>query len=64
MEIWLEVIICNLLSDNGIKYGYEKLMICSDGSVMNPDFTIYLDNGEILYWEHVGTLGNEKYDTD
>lgn len=59
-----EVIICNLLSDNGIKYDYEKLLTCPDGNVMNPDFTIHLDNGEILYWEHVGMLGNEKYDTD
>lgn len=57
-----EVIICNLLYNNGIKYIYEKNITCPDGSTMNPDFTIQLNNNDVLYWEHVGMLGKEEYD--
>lgn len=56
-----EVIICDLLSKAGIKYEYERLLEYEPGKVINPDFTIFLEGGKELYWEHIGMLGNEKY---
>ncbi len=59
-----EVIICDLLAKSGIKYEYERLLEYEPGKVINPDFTIFLDDGRELYWEHIGMLGNEKYSED
>lgn len=56
-----EVIICDLLAKSGLKYEYERLLEYEPGKVINPDFTIFLDDGRELYWEHIGMLGNEKY---
>ena len=56
-----EVIICDLLSKACIKYEYERLLEYEPGKVINPDFTIFLEGGKELYWEHIGMLGNEKY---
>lgn len=56
-----EVIICNLLAKSGLKYEYERLLEYEPGKVINPDFTIFLEDGSELYWEHIGMLGNEKY---
>ncbi len=59
-----EVIICNLLYNAGIRYKYEEVLEYEPGKIINPDFTIMLSNGKKVYWEHVGMLGNEKYDSD
>lgn len=59
-----EVIICDLLAKSGLKYEYERLLEYEPGKVINPDFTIFHDGGQELYWEHVGMLGNEKYSED
>ena len=59
-----EVIICDLLAKSGIKYEYERLLEYAPGKKINPDFTIFLDDGRELYWEHVGMLGNEQYSED
>ena len=59
-----EVIICDLLAKSGLKYEYERLLEYEPGKVINPDFTIFLDDGRELYWEHIGMLGNEKYSED
>lgn len=59
-----EVIICDLLAKAGLKYEYERLLEFEPGKVINPDFTIFLDGGKELYWEHIGMLGNEKYSED
>lgn len=56
-----EVIICDLLAKSGIKYKYEEPLYYQPGKHIMPDFTIYLKNGDIRFWEHVGMLGNEKY---
>lgn len=56
-----EVIICDLLAKEGIKYSYEKKLYYKDSNYILPDFTIYSDNGEI-YWEHFGMVGVEEYD--
>lgn len=59
-----EVIICDLLAKSGIKYEYERLLEYKPGKKINPDFTIFLDGGKELYWEHIGMLGNEQYSDD
>ena len=57
-----EVIICNLLATARIAYKYEEPLLYGDGKRISPDFTIYLPDGTIRYWEHLGMLGNEEYD--
>lgn len=59
-----EVIICDLLAKSNLNYEYEKLLEYAPGKVINPDFTIFLDDGRVFYWEHIGMLGNEKYSED
>ena len=45
-----------------VSYEYERLLDCPDFPV-KPDFTILDNKGEpILYWEHLGMLGEEEYD--
>ncbi|AKN33774.1 ATP-dependent DNA helicase RecQ [Clostridium carboxidivorans P7] len=56
-----EVIIANLLYENGIEYEYEKKLFYRSGKIV-PDFTITLSNGREKYWEHLGMIGTEKYD--
>ena len=57
-----EVIIANLLHAADIKYQYEEKLYYTDTKWIEPDFTLFLPNGEKLYWEHVGMLGKEEYD--
>jgi ATP-dependent DNA helicase RecQ len=57
-----EVIIANLLAQNGISYEYEKRLEYEKGKWIEPDFTITLPDGRELYWEHLGMLGVESYD--
>lgn len=57
-----EVIIANLLAQNGISYEYEKKLEYEKGKWIDPDFTITLPDGRELYWEHLGMLGVESYD--
>ena len=60
-----EVIICNLLHNAGIKYKYEeKLYYGNAGKWIEPDFTIEKSNGSKVFWEHVGMLGKEDYDSN
>lgn len=56
-----EVIICDLLAKEGIKYKYEEKLYYTDSDYILPDFTIYTDKGKI-YWEHFGMVGIEEYD--
>ncbi|MDR1881957.1 MAG: AAA family ATPase, partial [Prevotella sp.] len=56
-----EVIIANELYHADIKYVYEKELPLSDGTKWHPDFTLRLKNGEEIYWEHLGMLGNRNY---
>lgn len=57
-----EVIIANLLAQNGISYEYEKKLEYENCRWIEPDFTIALPDGRELYWEHLGMLGVESYD--
>ena len=60
-----ETIIVNLMSGNRIRFVYEEpltLEIPGRGRItLYPDFTIYLDSGEIIIWEHLGMLSNDGY---
>ena len=56
-----EVIIANLLYENGIKYRYEEPLIVG-GYRKRPDFTIKdEESGKIWYWEHCGMMSDNKY---
>lgn len=57
-----EVIIANLLYENDIEYEYEKKLYYATNKYIRPDFTIKLDNGKEIYWEHLGMIGTESYD--
>lgn len=59
-----EVIISNLLFEAGIKYEYEKPLYYDGEKHIMPDFTLFLSNKKEIYWEHVGMLGKEKYDSN
>lgn len=62
-----EVIIANLLDSKskemGFDYKYEKDLILANGSTIHPDFTIEMP-GKVIYWEHLGMLGDKKYSRD
>lgn len=56
-----EVIITNLLVNNGIEsFIYETILYAPDKTFYLPDFTINV-NGKTYYWEHVGMLDKPKY---
>ena len=56
-----EMSIANALADRGIKYIYELPLIIK-GIPIHPDFTFYsFSRGKVIYWEHVGMLGEEEY---
>ncbi|MGG4489722.1 RecQ family ATP-dependent DNA helicase [Metabacillus idriensis] len=57
-----EVIISNLLHHHGISYEYEKELFYDRNKRLSPDFTIKL-NGKEYYWEHLGMIGKDDYDT-
>jgi ATP-dependent exoDNAse (exonuclease V) alpha subunit len=56
-----ETLIANELYHAGITYSYEKKLLLQDGSKWLPDFTLQLDDGKELYWEHLGMWGNHNY---
>ena len=57
-----EVIIANMLLDEDVPYEYERVLGDPNFPV-KPDFTIFDRRGEpILYWEHLGMLGEREYD--
>lgn len=62
--IWVrsksEVIIANILFRSNINFEYEEKLYYKKGKWKEPDFTIR-HNGKTLYWEHLGMLGDEKY---
>ena len=56
-----EVIIANMLFDNGIEdVLYEEPLLASDGTFYLPDFTIKW-KGKTYYWEHLGMLDIPNY---
>ncbi|MBR5413671.1 MAG: AAA family ATPase [Fibrobacter sp.] len=57
-----EVIIANMLSEQDIKFEYEKPLYAPDGTMFLPDFTVIF-KGEEYYWEHLGMLDRPNYAT-
>jgi ethanolamine utilization protein EutP (predicted NTPase) len=56
-----EVIIANMLNENGVSYEYEKELVI-DGIKKLPDFTIEdAESGITWYWEHCGMMNNASY---
>ena len=56
-----EALLADLLYYHGIEYEYEK-ELALNGQVIHPDFTIQLPGGRVLYWEHLGMLGDPGYE--
>lgn len=68
-----EMTICEMLLLYGIEFRYEAaLKLCkitarADGTAVMetktvyPDFTIFLPDGTVIYWEHFGMLDKESY---
>ena len=55
-----EVIIANILFRSNLDYRYEERLYYNSTQWKEPDFTI-IHNGKTWYWEHLGLLGDEKY---
>ncbi len=68
-----EMTICEMLLLYGIEFRYEaalelsKITVRDDGTavmvkkIVYPDFTIFLPDGTVIYWEHFGMLDKEDY---
>ncbi len=71
-----ELAISEELLSFDVDFQYEKALklqlrhVRPDGSVWTetvvkyPDFTIFLKNGKVIYWEHCGMFDNPKYRAD
>jgi len=57
-----EVIIANILFQNGVQYEYERRLYYEPDRWMEPDFTISMPDDTEVYWEHLGLIGSESYD--
>lgn len=59
-----EVSIANEFFDRGKPYVYEMPVIVNH-FLIHPDFMFYSNRyGRVIYWEHAGMLGEEKYMKD
>ena len=71
-----ELAICEMLISLGVRFRYEmrlelkKFIVDPDGSVYTeivekyPDFTIFLTDGTVIYWEHCGLMEKQTYRND
>lgn len=60
-----EFIIYKALEKSGLKFKYEEELTLSNRSyVIHPDFTIFLDKENKIFWEHLGMLDVRKYYRD
>ena len=60
-----EFIIYKALEKSGLKFKYEEELALSNRSyVIHPDFTIFLDDKNKIFWEHLGMLDVRKYYRD
>lgn len=57
-----EVIIAGLLDELAAgAWSYEQPLVGADRRTRLPDFTITTPGGRIIYWEHLGMLGDPGY---
>lgn len=59
-----ELVIADALYRTGIEYEYEKKYVSEQGWRTRPDFTFIDAAGELILWEHLGLLHEEKYHND
>jgi exodeoxyribonuclease V alpha subunit len=60
-----EFIIYKALEKSGLKFKYEEELALSNRSyVIHPDFTIFLNDKNKIFWEHLGMLDVRKYYRD
>jgi hypothetical protein len=55
-----EVIIANLIQQQGVHFLYEQPLFAGDGTLRLPDFTIAW-RGRTYFWEHLGLLDQTEY---
>ena len=55
-----ELIIYDMLLFLGVKFVYEQDIIVK-GITYHPDFAIFLKDGTIIFWEHIGKLYSNSY---
>jgi len=61
----IEYIIYQALQRSGLKFQYEQTLTLSKRNyVIHPDFTIELQDGRKIFWEHLGMLDVRKYYKD
>lgn len=61
----IEFIIFEALKKSSLTFKYEAPLKLKNLSYdIHPDFTIYLRNGNEIYWEHLGMLDTRKYFND
>lgn len=61
----VEYIIYRALDRSGLQFEYErKLQLDNREYDIHPDFTIELQNGKTVFWEHLGMLDVRKYFKD
>lgn len=57
-----ELVIANMLYQNGIEYDYER--VC-EGTIepgrMRPDFSFVAHDGDLILWEHLGMMDRPDY---
>lgn len=57
-----ELVIANMLFENGIEYEYERVF---EGPVaqgrLRPDFSFITPAGDTIIWEHLGMMNREDY---
>lgn len=60
-----ELYIADTLFRMGIEYQYERKFVSETGNWKAlPDFTFFDPAGELIIWEHLGRLHEEKYKAD
>jgi len=57
-----ELVIANMLFQNGVEYEYER--VC-EGTIepgrLRPDFSFITPEGDVIVWEHLGMMKREDY---
>ena len=57
-----EVIVANMLYEEGIRYEYEKELSLGEDGIRIPDFTVDdAESGTLFYWEHCGMMSDRHY---
>jgi hypothetical protein len=60
-----EAIIADMLYEMGIPYRYEYPVKMCNGEIKYPDFTLLkVKTREVIYFEHLGRMGDEEYRND